>query len=120
MADVVKAARDHGACGVWANVLHLRPGTREHYLDKLARDWPELLPMYERLYASRAYLPDSDVRPVRQRVRDLARQFEIADRRVVSLAPDLSQAITREAGEQLSWIVSAQAQAMERRPRRAA
>ena len=54
MADVVKAARDHGACGVWANVLYLRPGTREHFLDKLAAVWPELLPMYERLYAGRA------------------------------------------------------------------
>ena len=44
LADVVKAARDHGATHVWANVLYLRPGTREHFLDKLAHVWPELLP----------------------------------------------------------------------------
>ena len=42
--DVVKAARDAGATGVWANLLYLKPGTREHFLDHLARDWPELLP----------------------------------------------------------------------------
>ena len=48
MADVVRAARDAGATGIWANVLYLRPGTREHFLDHLARDWPDLLPMYER------------------------------------------------------------------------
>ncbi len=40
----VVAAREAGACGIWANLLYLRPGTREHFLDCLARDWPELLP----------------------------------------------------------------------------
>ena len=56
MADVVRAARDAGATSIWTNVLYLRPGTREHFLDNLARDWPELLPRYERLYAGRAYV----------------------------------------------------------------
>ncbi|MFL5776818.1 MAG: radical SAM protein, partial [Chloroflexota bacterium] len=37
MADVVKAARDAGATGIWTNVLFLRPGTREHFLENLAR-----------------------------------------------------------------------------------
>ena len=55
MADVVRAARDAGATSIWTNVLYLRPGTREHFLENLARDWPALLPMYERLYAGRAY-----------------------------------------------------------------
>ena len=56
LAEVVRAARDAGACGIWANVLNLRPGTREHFLDCLAQDWPELLPEYERLLRPRAYL----------------------------------------------------------------
>ncbi len=46
-------------------MLYLRPGTREHFLEALARDWPELLPDYERLYAGRAYLPSSETEPVR-------------------------------------------------------
>jgi DNA repair photolyase len=50
MADVVKAARDAGATSIWTNVLYLRPGTREHFMTYLARDWPELVPQYERLY----------------------------------------------------------------------
>ena len=50
LAAVVRAAREAGACGIWANVLYLRPGTREHFLECLAHDWPELLPEYERLY----------------------------------------------------------------------
>src|SRR5439155_1446541 len=86
MAEVVRAARDAGATHLWANVLYLRPGTREHFLDNLARDWPELLPAYERLYAGRAYLPDAFVKPLRERARDLARTFEIADRRVLGAA----------------------------------
>jgi DNA repair photolyase len=73
LADVVREARAAGASGIWANVLHLRPGTREHFLEALARDWPELLPNYERLYAGRAYLPSSEVEPVRAAVRELAR-----------------------------------------------
>ena len=47
-----------GATGVWANVLYLKPGTREHFLDALARDWPEELDRYERLYASRCLPPE--------------------------------------------------------------
>src|SRR2546423_409509 len=63
---VVKAAREAGACGIWANLLYLRQGTREHFLDCLGRDWPELLPEYERLYAHRrAYLPASESGPTR-------------------------------------------------------
>ncbi len=51
LAAVVAAAREAGACGIWANMLHLRAGTREHFLACLERSWPELLPEYERLYA---------------------------------------------------------------------
>jgi DNA repair photolyase len=85
LADVVKAARDAGATAIWTNVLYLRPGTREHFLGHLARDWPELLPQYERLYAGRAYVTKSDQEPIRREVADLRQRFEIADRRKVRL-----------------------------------
>ncbi len=87
LADVVRAARDAGACGVWANVLYLKPGTREHFLECLARDWPELLPEYETLYNRRAYLPRPETEPVRQTVRALAREHGIRDRRRIRLKP---------------------------------
>ena len=87
LAAVVRAAREAGACGVWANVLHLRPGTREHFLGGLARDWPQLVPEYERLYGSRAYLRGADVEPVRARVRELTRAAGIRDRRRVRAQP---------------------------------
>src|SRR5918999_4278524 len=49
LAEVVKAAREAGATGVWTNLLFLRAGTREHFLEALARDWPGELERYERL-----------------------------------------------------------------------
>jgi DNA repair photolyase len=88
LAEVVREARAAGATGIWANLLYLRPGTREHFLDTLARDFPEQLTEYERLYAGRAYLPQTETEPVRESVRRLARKHGIRDRRRVRLAPE--------------------------------
>ena len=72
LGEVVREARQAGASGVWANVVYLRPGTREHFLAALERDWPELVPTYEQLFAGRAYLPKDATDPVRATVRELA------------------------------------------------
>jgi DNA repair photolyase len=87
LADVVREARAAGATGIWANLLYLRPGTREHFLAALERDWPELLPKYERLYRRGAYLPRRETDPVRERVRVLARSHGVRDRRREPLEP---------------------------------
>jgi DNA repair photolyase len=84
---VVIAAREAGACGIWANLLYLRPGTREHFLTCLQRDWPELLADYEELYRRRAYLPNAVSAPARELVRTLARKHAIHDRRTVRPRP---------------------------------
>jgi DNA repair photolyase len=88
LAEVVKAAREAGATGVWTNLLFLRPGTREHFLEHLAQDWPELLPQYEEFYRGRAYLGSAETKPVRQQVSALAREYGVADRRVRPLVPE--------------------------------
>jgi len=87
LADVVREARAAGATGIWANLLYLRPGTREHFLTTLEQDWPELLPEYERLYSRGAYLPRRETDPLRMRVRALARTHGVRDRRRVRLEP---------------------------------
>ena len=104
MADVVRAARDAGATSVWTNVLYLRPGTREHFLENLARDWPELLPMYQRLYEGRAYVAKDVLEPVRRQVRELARQHGLADRRRRPITPG-----PEPVGEQLPLTAFVQA-----------
>ncbi|MDX6516698.1 MAG: hypothetical protein QOH73_2364 [Gaiellaceae bacterium] len=87
LAAVVRAAREAGACGIWTGVLYLKPGTREHFLESLAQEWPEQLPRYEKLYGRRAYLPASETAPIRDQVRDLARREGVRDRRRIRLAP---------------------------------
>jgi DNA repair photolyase len=88
LRDVIRAAREAGACGVWANLLFLRPGTREHFLESLARDWPEELERYERLYRGRAYLGKEKTKPLREQVAALAKEYGIRDRRRVRLEPE--------------------------------
>ncbi|HEX7255415.1 MAG TPA: radical SAM protein, partial [Gaiellaceae bacterium] len=86
LREVVKAAREAGATGVWTNILNLRPGTREHFLERLAEDFPELLPRYLDLYrGGRAYLPSSEAAPVREQVAALAKELGVRDRRRVRL-----------------------------------
>jgi DNA repair photolyase len=87
LRDVVQAAREAGATGIWANLLFLRPGTREHFLAHLAEDWPEQLPQYEELYATKAYLGADLMKPLRNEVASLAGEYGIKDRRKVRLAP---------------------------------
>ena len=86
LEDVARAARDAGATSVWCNVLFLRPGTREHFLEGLARDWPEMLPRYQRLYAQ-PYLSPRLTEPIRQQVAAIRARLGIADRRPMKLEP---------------------------------
>ena len=88
LREVVKAAREAGATGVWTNLLFLRPGTREHFLESVARDWPDELDRYERLYASRAYLGAEQTKPLRATVAALAEEHGVRDRRLVRLEPE--------------------------------
>jgi DNA repair photolyase len=86
LADVVRAARDAGATNVWCNTLYLQPGTREHFLEHLARDWPELLPRYEAIYR-RPYPDRAVTAPLKTEVAALKQRFGIADRRERPLEP---------------------------------
>ena len=77
LEEVVRAARDAGAHNVWANVVHLRSGTREHFFACLGRDWPELLPRYKEMYRYDAYLSDEAKRPVLDKVKELRAEYEV-------------------------------------------
>jgi len=88
LSAVVRAAREAGATHVWVSLLHLRPGTREHFLENLARDWPEQLERYESMYARGAYLKTDLTAPVRQTVGRLRRLHDVRDRRRNPLEPE--------------------------------
>ncbi len=84
---VVLAAREAGATKVWASLLYLQPGTREHFMEVLARHWPEEQARYERLYSTSGYLKRKDSADTLEEVARLKRVFDIADRRVLKLEP---------------------------------
>lgn len=69
---VVRAAASHGARFLGAQVLYLKPGTKEHFLDFLQQEYPALLGEYQRLYPD-AYAPKRFQVEVRGRVAELKR-----------------------------------------------
>jgi DNA repair photolyase len=60
-----------GATGATMLTLHLRPGTKEWFMQWLAREHPELVKRYEQLYGRGAYVPASYSRAFEERVRPL-------------------------------------------------
>jgi DNA repair photolyase len=84
---VVKAARAAGATGLWANMLHLKDGTREHFMSVLGMHWPELVPGYEQAYRSRTYLPPAYGEATMKEVSRLRHVHGVTDRRLVILKP---------------------------------
>jgi DNA repair photolyase len=75
MEAVVRAARAAGAVSIWTELLHLRPGTREHFLAHLSRDWPEELERYTKMYATRAYQPNDRRNAIRERLAEIKREI---------------------------------------------
>src|SRR5438309_8367456 len=84
---VVKAARAAGATGLWAGMLHLKDGTREHFMSVLAKHWPELVPRYDAAYRARASLPPSYGESTMKTVAKLRTLHGVEDRRRVILKP---------------------------------
>lgn len=80
LAAVVEAAAAHGAHFLHPGVLHLQPGTREHFLDYLSLRRPRLVPAYQRLYTG-AYAPTALRRDVEDRVAELMNAHGLHDRR---------------------------------------
>ncbi len=64
------AIAESGASFVGHTALHLRPGAREWFLAWLAREHPELVPRYERLYRGGSYV----ARPYRDWLADRFRE----------------------------------------------
>ena len=86
LREVIRAARDAGATSVWCNVLYLQPGTREHFLANLARDWPGEFERYERLYRG-PFLDRRVSEPIKAHVAELRERFSIGDRRAHRIEP---------------------------------
>jgi DNA repair photolyase len=74
LREVVKACADAGAVTISPILLHLRPGVREVYMPWLAKERPDLLPLYEELYP-RSYAPKAAQQKVTKLVYGYVREF---------------------------------------------
>jgi len=68
LTAVVRASREAGAHGVGAGLLYLQPGTREHFLAELERDYPADAERLRALFGERTYLAAADTRALAARM----------------------------------------------------
>jgi hypothetical protein len=75
----VKAIADHGARFLGANVMYLQDGTRSHFMNFIAREFPAMQPRFERLYTMK-YPPDAYRKEVQGMVRVLQERYGLLKR----------------------------------------
>lgn len=98
--DVVRAAREHGATSIWATLLYLQPGTREHFLEALGRHWPEEAERLSAQYASRVYAPKAASRALTEQVRALRVRHPVRERapRIRPAPPEERPVVAEQLG----------------------
>jgi DNA repair photolyase len=88
--EIVRMAEEAGASSIGGIHLHLRGEVKEIFLDWLEANRPDLVPLYERLYARGAYAPKAE----RERVAALVkpkRRARVRQMREVEGAPEVSR-----------------------------
>jgi DNA repair photolyase len=91
----VKAIADHGARFVGCNVMYLQDGTRSHFLKFIEREFPSMLPRFERLY-TRKYPPDAYRKEVQAMVRTLQQRYGVIKREEAQAPHESSPAVEPE------------------------
>ena len=77
----IKAIADHGAAFMGANVMYLKEGTRDHFMGFLAKEFPQMVESYNRLYAG-AYAKPDYVKAVRGMIDTLQQRYDVGRRRL--------------------------------------
>lgn len=97
----MKAVADHGARFVGCNVMYLQEGTRSHFMNFLAREFPSMRPRYEQLYQHK-YPPSAYRKEVQGMVRLLQDRYGLARREEATAEP---AAVSPREAEQVgfSW-----------------
>jgi DNA repair photolyase len=78
----VKAIADHGARFAGCNVMYLQDGTRSHFMKFLEREFPAMVPRYDRLYVKK-YPPDAYRKEVQGVVRLLQQRYGLDARKEI-------------------------------------
>src|SRR6476661_7801661 len=72
----IKAIADHGAAFMGANLLYLKGGTKDHFMEFLAKEFPQMVTSYNRLYAG-AYASPDYVKAVRGMIDTLQQRYDL-------------------------------------------
>ena len=96
----MKAIADHGARFVGCNVMHLQGGTRSHFMDFLAREFPAMHPRFERLYKSK-YPPSEYRKQIQGMVRALQNRYGMTRRE--DGAARVETLVVKEEAEQVGF-----------------
>jgi DNA repair photolyase len=76
----IKAIADSGATSIGAMVMHMDGGTKDHFMAIMQREYPQLVPMYDELYASRYVKKDYEKR-VQEVVSLMRQRYGVGERR---------------------------------------
>jgi DNA repair photolyase len=79
MERTIKAIADHGARFCGYNVMFLEDGTRAHFMGFLAREFPSLVPRYEKLYRKK-YAPEDYRTQIKGMIRLLQDRYGLSKR----------------------------------------
>jgi len=94
--------RDAGASAVLYTALHLRPGTKEWYLQWLEREHPELVQKYAAMYGRSAYAPKEYREWLAAKIRPIIRSHGLERGRMNPTTRVRSAALGRAAGSLIS------------------
>jgi len=83
----IKAAADHDAAFVGANVMYLKGGTRDHFMRFLRDEFPDMVEGYNRLYAG-AYAAPAYVHAVKGMIAALQQKYDVTRNRFREKADD--------------------------------
>ncbi|MBA3639895.1 MAG: radical SAM protein [Acidobacteriota bacterium] len=98
----IKAAADHGAAFMGANVMYLKGGTKDHFMGFLAAEFPHMVDGYNRLYAG-AYAKPDYITQVRGMIGVLQDRHDLNRRkRPVDAAETEPEAVKPEQSD-LNW-----------------
>jgi DNA repair photolyase len=91
----IKAIADHGARFLGYNVMHLKGGTRTHFMNFISREFPVMRPRFEKLYTT-ANAPAEYRREAQAMVRVLQSRYGLARR---DPAPAVDPSLPGEPGD---------------------
>ena len=101
----IKAIADHGAAFMGANIMHLKGGTRDHFMRFVADEFPDRLEGYQRMYPG-AYAPREYTNTVRGLINTLRDRYDVA-RRATSIPAQAAEVEADPAtAEQATFVWS--------------